>query len=98
MGLFRKGKTPIIAKFHSSDYSSDLVICSHSREGKILSCSLINMIGQGCDTPINMDLVSQKLYNCSQVSCLIRHCSFITVTFPYKVDKDQAYWLTGTGQ
>ena len=30
MGLLRKGKTDIKAKFHKSD----LVICSHSREGK----------------------------------------------------------------
>ena len=30
LGVFRKGKTHIIAKFHRTD----LVICSHSREGK----------------------------------------------------------------
>ena len=30
MGLFGKGKTPIVAKFHGTD----LVICSHFREGK----------------------------------------------------------------
>ena len=35
MGLFRKGKTCIIAKFHGTD----LVICSHSRERKTLACS-----------------------------------------------------------
>ena len=40
MGLFRKGKTLIIAKFHRTD----LVICSHSREGKTLSYSQINTV------------------------------------------------------
>ena len=30
LGLFRKGKTSIIAKFHRTD----LVLCSHSRERK----------------------------------------------------------------
>ena len=35
MGLFRKGKTCIIAKFHRTN----LVICSLSREGKTLSYS-----------------------------------------------------------
>ena len=29
LGLFRKGKTGIIAKFHRTD----IVICNHSREG-----------------------------------------------------------------
>ena len=38
--LFRKIKTCIIAKFHWTDS----VICSHSREGKTLSYSQINMI------------------------------------------------------
>ena len=38
LGLFRKGKTQFIAKFHRTD----LVICSHSREGKTLSHSQIN--------------------------------------------------------
>ena len=38
MELFRKGKTCIIAKF----YRTDLVICSHSRERKILSYRQIN--------------------------------------------------------
>ena len=33
LGLFRKGKTCILAKFHRTD----LVICSHSRERKTLS-------------------------------------------------------------
>ena len=37
LGLFRKGKTRIIAKFHRND----LVICSHSRERKIPSFSQI---------------------------------------------------------
>ena len=40
MGLFRKGKTCIIAKF----YMIDLLICSHSREGKTPSYSQINTI------------------------------------------------------
>ena len=40
MGLFRKGKNLIITKFHRTD----LVICSHSREGKIPSYSQINMV------------------------------------------------------
>ena len=40
MGLFRKGKTRIIAKFRRTD----LVIYSHSREGKTLSYSRINMV------------------------------------------------------
>ena len=40
MGLFRKGKTRIIAKFHRPG----LVICSHSSEGKTLSYRQINMV------------------------------------------------------
>ena len=40
LGLFRKGKTHITAKF----YRTDLVICSHSRERKTLSYSQINMV------------------------------------------------------
>ena len=40
LALFRKGKTCIIAKFHGTD----LVICSHSREKKTLSCNQINMV------------------------------------------------------
>ena len=39
-GLFRKGKTCIIAKFHWTD----LVNCSHSREGKTLSYRLLNTV------------------------------------------------------
>ena len=39
LGLFRKGKTSIIAKFHRTD----LVIFSHSREWKIPSYGQINM-------------------------------------------------------
>ena len=35
-----KGKTGIIAKFHRTD----LVICSHSREGRTPSYSQINMV------------------------------------------------------
>ena len=38
LGLFRKGKTGIIAKFHRTD----IVISSHSREKKTLSYSQIN--------------------------------------------------------
>ena len=40
LGLFRKGKTSIIAIFHRSD----LVICSRSREGKTPSYSQINRV------------------------------------------------------
>ena len=40
MGLFRKGKTGITAKFHGTD----LVICSHYRQGKTLSYSQINTV------------------------------------------------------
>ena len=40
LGLFRKGKTCIIAKFHSAD----LIICNHSREGKTPSYSQINAV------------------------------------------------------
>ena len=40
MALVRKGKTRITAKFHRTD----LVIFSHSREGKILSYSRINAV------------------------------------------------------
>ena len=39
-GLFRKGNTCIIANFNRTD----LVICSHSREGKTPSYSRINKI------------------------------------------------------
>ena len=38
VGLFRKGKTHIIVKFHRTD----LLTCSHSREGKTPSSSHIN--------------------------------------------------------
>ena len=38
--MFIKGKTYIIAKFHRTD----LVICSHSRPGKIQPYSQINMV------------------------------------------------------
>ena len=40
LGLFNKGKTCRIAKFHRTD----LVICSQSREGKTQSYSRINMV------------------------------------------------------
>ena len=40
--MFKKGKTFIIAKIHGTD----LVICSHSREGKILSYSQITTVTQ----------------------------------------------------
>ena len=40
LGLFRKGKIGIIAKFHRTD----LVICSHSRGTKPPSYSQINMV------------------------------------------------------
>ena len=38
--MFRKGKTGITAKY----LKTNLVICSHSRERKISSKSLINMV------------------------------------------------------
>ena len=38
--MFRKGKTRIIAKLHRTD----IVICSHSREGKIPSYSQTNTV------------------------------------------------------
>ena len=41
MGLFRKGKTCIVAQCHGTDF----VICSHSREGKTPSYSRRNMVG-----------------------------------------------------
>ena len=40
MGLLRKCKTRITAKFHKTG----LVICSHSKEGKTLSYSRINLV------------------------------------------------------
>ena len=40
LGLSRKGKIGIIAKFHRTDF----VICSHSREVKTPSFSRMNMI------------------------------------------------------
>ena len=43
MELFWKGKTRIMVKFHRTD----VVICSHSREGKTLSYSQINTVYQG---------------------------------------------------
>ena len=42
MGLFRKGKTRITAKLHRTD----LIICTHSKEGNTSSYSRINMVGQ----------------------------------------------------
>ena len=49
MGLFRKGKTCIIAKIHGTD----LFAISHSTEGKPLSYSQINMVNK-CDTIITV--------------------------------------------
>ena len=46
MGLFRKGKTAIIAKFHRTG----LVICSHFRNKKTLSYSRINTVCAGPGT------------------------------------------------
>ena len=40
MGLLRKGKTPVEAKFQRTD----LAICCHSREGKTPSYSQINTV------------------------------------------------------
>ena len=45
-GLFRKGKIRIIATFHRTD----LVICSHSIEGKPPSYSQMNMVFH-CNIP-----------------------------------------------
>ena len=42
--LFKKGKTCIITKFHRTDLH--VVICTHSREGKIPSYSRINTVVQ----------------------------------------------------
>ena len=39
-GLFWKGKIHFTAKFHRTD----LVICSHTREGKTPSCVQINIV------------------------------------------------------
>ena len=47
MGLYKKGKTCIKAKFHWADLLT--CICSHSREKKSLPYSLINMIAVFCD-------------------------------------------------
>ena len=40
LGLFKKGKIGIVKKFHRTD----LVICSHPREGKTPSYSQINTV------------------------------------------------------
>ena len=56
LGLFTKGKFHIVAKFQRTD----LAIYSHSREGKTLSYSQINMV---------------YLFLIRQVSCEI-HCSY----------------------
>ena len=40
LGLFRKGKARITAKLHRTD----LIICTHSREGKTPSYSRINTV------------------------------------------------------
>ena len=53
MGLFRKGKTHIIAKFHRTDS----VICSNSRDGKTPSYSQLNTI-----TLISMPVLIRKSY------------------------------------
>ena len=61
MGLFRKGKTCIIAKF----LRTDLVICSHSREGETPSYSQINTVHVNKSNVavifINQGLVVQNL-------------------------------------
>ena len=44
LGLFRKSKTHVTAKFHRTD----LVICNHSRDRKTWSYSRIDMV-----TPVN---------------------------------------------
>ena len=59
LGLYRKGKTYIIAKFHGTD----LVICSHSTERKTLCYSQINIVFKECGYPIysaiRQDFLSQ---------------------------------------
>ena len=50
MGLFRKGKTCITAKLHRTD----LIICTHSKEGNTMSYSRINTVLQ------NLRLFSMK--------------------------------------
>ena len=57
MGLFRKGKTCNIAKFQRTD----LVICSHSREGKTLSYSLFQNNPKNLKPSYKMDL---DLWDC----------------------------------
>ena len=53
MGLFRKGKTHIIANLHITDS----VICINSREGKTPSYSRLNMI-----TLVSMPVLIRKSY------------------------------------
>ena len=55
MALFRKDKTHITAKLHRTD----LIICTHSREGKTPSYSQINMVVDlgGYDVPIFLDIM-----------------------------------------
>ena len=48
MGLFRKGKTHIISEFHRTD----LVVCSHFREGITLSCSQRNKVIRFCTSAL----------------------------------------------
>ena len=55
LGLFRKGKTRIIAKFHRAD----LVICSHSRERETPSYNRINKVYR----MLNMSLKKQSAFN-----------------------------------
>ena len=52
MGLFRNGKTHIIAKFHRTDE----VVCSHVREGKPPSYSRRNTVGT-VDGTLTADLI-----------------------------------------
>ena len=70
MGLFRKGKTHIIVKFHMTD----LVICSHSREEKTLTYSRINMVDPAETALIERSgdkTVVQNLGCCKSTKCYI---------------------------
>ena len=62
LGLFREGKTHIIATFRRTH----LVICSHSREGKTLSYIQINMV-------YRILLICNKNFR-KMVSCLSECC------------------------
>ena len=74
LGLFRKSKTHIIAKFHGAD----LAICSHSKVGKTPSYSQINMVLEGqvdlSRAPLQKLLVHSHVF----MSVFKRETSFLT--------------------